>query len=82
RTKPVTRSPSGSPASAPPERKRAGPELSAAFGEVAERLETIARALRDDPARFLSGGADAGDPLGLLVTGFVLGYTQRGGRGS
>ena len=44
----------------------------AEYGEVADRLETIARALRDDPAAFLAGGS--GDALGLLVTGFVLGY--------
>jgi hypothetical protein len=42
------------------------------YGEVADRLETIARSLRDDPAAFLAGGS--GDALGLLVTGFVLGY--------
>lgn len=42
------------------------------YGEVADRLEAIARALRDDPASFLAGGS--GDALGLLVTGFVLGY--------
>lgn len=45
------------------------------FAEVAERLEGIARALREDPDGFLAG--DAGDPLGLLVTGFVLGYSRR-----
>ena len=44
----------------------------AEYGEVADRLETIARSLRDDPAAFLAGGS--GDALGLLVTGFVLGY--------
>ncbi len=44
----------------------------AGYGEVADRLEAIARALRDDPGSFLSGGS--GDALGLLVTGFVLGY--------
>ncbi|HEX8675020.1 MAG TPA: hypothetical protein VF710_24175 [Longimicrobium sp.] len=43
-----------------------------AYGEVADRLESIARALRDDPGSFLAGGS--GDALGLLVTGFVLGY--------
>lgn len=42
------------------------------YGEVADRLESIARALRDDPGSFLAGGS--GDALGLLVTGFVLGY--------
>ncbi len=44
----------------------------AGYGEVADRLEAIARALRDDPGSFLAGGS--GDALGLLVTGFVLGY--------
>lgn len=46
----------------------------AGYGEVADRLEAIARALRDDPAAFLAGGS--GDALGLLVTGFVLGFEQ------
>jgi hypothetical protein len=46
-----------------------------AFAEVAGRLEGIARALRDDPGAFLAGAGS--DPLGLLVTGFVLGYGQR-----
>jgi hypothetical protein len=50
----------------------ASPAPAAEYGEVADRLETIARALRDDPASFLAGGS--GDALGLLVTGFVLGY--------
>jgi hypothetical protein len=48
---------------------------SAGLDEVAERLELIARALRSDPDGFLAGGS--ADPLGLLVTGFVLGYRQR-----
>ena len=50
-----------------------------AFAEVADRLESIARSLRDDPGAFLAGGAR--DPLSLLVTGFVLGYRARGGGG-
>jgi hypothetical protein len=50
----------------------------AAFAEVAERLEGIARALRERPGELLAGGS--GDALELLVTGFVLGYTQRAGR--
>jgi hypothetical protein len=55
-------------------------EVPGALEEVAGRLEGIARALREDPARFLSGEGAASDPLALLVTGFVLGYTQpRGG---
>jgi hypothetical protein len=45
------------------------------FGEVADRLESIARALREDPDGFLAG--NSADPLGLLVTGFVLGYSRR-----
>ena len=48
------------------------PSAAAEYAEVADRLETIARSLRDDPAAFLAGGS--GDALGLLVTGFVLGY--------
>jgi hypothetical protein len=48
------------------------PSGAAEYAEVADRLETIARSLRDDPAAFLAGGS--GDALGLLVTGFVLGY--------
>lgn len=48
------------------------PAAAPEYGEVADRLESIARALRDDPSAFLAGGT--GDALGLLVTGFVLGY--------
>ncbi|HEX8317256.1 hypothetical protein [Longimicrobium sp.] len=48
--------------------------LADAFGEVAGRLEDIARTLRERPDSLLSGGSD--DPLALLVTGYVLGYTQ------
>lgn len=48
------------------------PSAAAEYAEVADRLETIARSLRDDPAAFLASGS--GDALGLLVTGFVLGY--------
>ncbi|MBD0318701.1 MAG: hypothetical protein ICV87_00095 [Gemmatimonadetes bacterium] len=50
----------------------AAPPAAPEYGEVADRLEAIARSLRDDPAAFLAGGT--GDALGLLVTGFVLGY--------
>jgi hypothetical protein len=53
----------------------AGPSSNGHFGEVAARLERIARALREQPEAFMAGGS--GDPLDLLVTGFVLGYTQR-----
>ncbi|HEY0025467.1 MAG TPA: hypothetical protein VGB24_21455 [Longimicrobium sp.] len=48
--------------------------LADTFGEVAGRLEGIARTLRERPDSLLSGGSD--DPLALLVTGYVLGYTQ------
>jgi hypothetical protein len=48
--------------------------LAETFGEVAGRLEDIARTLRERPDSLLSGGSD--DPLALLVTGYVLGYTQ------
>lgn len=48
--------------------------LADTFGEVAGRLEAIARTLRERPDSLLSGGSD--DPLALLVTGYVLGYTQ------
>ncbi|HEU0051516.1 MAG TPA: hypothetical protein VFQ39_00020, partial [Longimicrobium sp.] len=53
--------------------------VSGAFGEVAERLESIAGALRSDPNGFLHGGAR--EPLELLVAGFVLGYLARGESG-
>ena len=56
---------------APPTQPVAAADASG-YGEVADRLEAIARALRDDPRSFLTGGS--GDALGLLVTGFVLGY--------
>jgi hypothetical protein len=46
-----------------------------AMTEVAERLEGIARRLREQPAEVLAGGAGT-DPLELLVTGFALGYAQ------
>jgi hypothetical protein len=73
------------PAHAAPDEPRgaaipAASAVAGAFGEVAGRLESIARALRDDPNGFLHGGAD--DPLGLLVSGFVLGYLARGGDGA
>lgn len=53
------------------------PAPGGAFGEVADRLEAVARALREDPASFLSGAA--GDPLALLVTGYLLGYQAGSG---
>lgn len=47
----------------------------AAFLEVAERLESLARTLRSEsPAALLARGG--GDPLELLVVGFALGYAQ------
>jgi len=48
--------------------------LADTFGEVAGRLEDIAQTLRERPDSLLSGASD--DPLALLVTGYVLGYTQ------
>jgi hypothetical protein len=51
-----------------------------ALAEVAERLEGIARRLREQPDEVLAGGAGT-DPLELLVTGFALGYAQ-GRRGA
>lgn len=45
-----------------------------AFDEVAARLEAIARELRERPGELLSGGGD--DPLALLVTGYVLGWSH------
>ncbi|MFL5385856.1 MAG: hypothetical protein ACJ8GN_25350 [Longimicrobiaceae bacterium] len=52
------------------------------FAEVAGRLRQIADALSADPNAFLSGAQGGGDPLALLVAGFVLGYNARqGGRG-
>lgn len=59
--------------------QRVDDRLSAMLGDVAGRLESIARSLRErSPADVLAGPRD-GDPLELLVTGFVLGYLQRGG---
>ncbi|HST58936.1 MAG TPA: hypothetical protein VLK84_09615, partial [Longimicrobium sp.] len=48
------------------------------FDDVAARLESIARMLRERPDELLAGGSS--DPLALLVTGYVMGYTARGGR--
>ena len=48
------------------------------FDDVAARLEGIARMLRERPDELLAGGSP--DPLALLVTGYVMGYTARGGR--
>jgi hypothetical protein len=51
------------------------------FAAVADRLQAIADALRSDPGAFLAGAQGGGDPLGLLVAGFVLGFNARqGGR--
>ncbi|HEX9937888.1 MAG TPA: hypothetical protein VGB15_12230 [Longimicrobium sp.] len=57
-------------------------DVSGAFAQVADRLQAIAGALRSDPAAFLAGAQGGGDPLALLVTGFVLGYQAgQGGNG-
>ncbi|HEU4559585.1 MAG TPA: hypothetical protein VFS20_17165 [Longimicrobium sp.] len=57
-------------------------DVSAAFAQVADRLQAIAGALRSDPAAFLAGAQGGGDPLALLVTGFVLGFQAgQGGNG-
>jgi hypothetical protein len=47
---------------------------------VADRLEEIARALRERPTEVLGGASAGADPLELLVTGFALGYAQGRGR--
>jgi len=57
-----------------------GPAVEA-LAEVADRLERIARSLRERPADVLAGGDGAADPLELLITGFALGYAQGRGRG-
>ncbi|HEU0013902.1 MAG TPA: hypothetical protein VFQ45_09475 [Longimicrobium sp.] len=67
------------PAPAPPAPAAAAPQSSGAYGDVAARLESIARALREDPQQLLSGAAN--DPLGMLVTAYVLGYTHGRGNG-
>ena len=62
-------------ADAPPQpQAAAGP-----FAVVADRLRQIADALSADPNAFLSGAQGGGDPLALLVAGFVLGYNARQG---
>lgn len=64
----------GEPAETP---EAAGPDAAAAAADaLAERFESIARMLR---ARGVAGVLDsrARDPLGLLLTGFALGYLQR-----
>jgi hypothetical protein len=68
------------PAAQPVSAAAPAADVAAAFGEVADRLQAIAIALRGDPAGFLAGRG--GDPLGLLVAGFVLGYRAgQGGNG-
>lgn len=52
------------------------------FAAVADRLQGIADVLRADPGAFLAGAQGGGDPLALLVAGFVLGYQARQGGGS
>ena len=58
----------------PPPQAASGP-----FAVVADRLRQIADALSADPNAFLSGAQGGGDPLALLVAGFVLGYNARQG---
>jgi hypothetical protein len=48
------------------------------FADVAERLEEIARTLRERSDELLGGNAS--DPLALLLAGYVMGYRARGGR--
>jgi hypothetical protein len=71
------------PASAAPEAASAdsapSAEASGPFAAVADRLQAIADALRADPGAFLSGAQGGGDPLALLVAGFVMGYNARQG---
>jgi hypothetical protein len=65
------------------EPRAAAPAPPGAFAAVADRLQEIADALRADPGAFLSGAQGGGDPLALLVAGFVMGYNARqGGAGS
>ena len=45
-----------------------------AFARVADRLEAIARSIRNDPGGFVSLHHD--DPLALLVAGYALGFRQ------
>jgi hypothetical protein len=57
----------------------------AVMDDVASRLEEIARSLRSkSPAELLSGQREGHvmDPLELLITGFVLGYSQQARPGS
>jgi hypothetical protein len=71
------------PADAPATSADAQPQAAASgpFAAVADRLQEIADALRSDPGAFLAGAQGGGDPLGLLVAGFVLGFNARqGGR--
>lgn len=56
-------------------------DVGGAFAEVADRLQAIADALRGDPAGFIAGARGGGDPLALLVTGFVLGFQAGQERG-
>lgn len=65
-----------------PSESAAGRSDGGAFAAVADRLQAIADALRADPGAFLSGAQGGGDPLALLVAGFVMGYNARQGGGS
>ena len=48
----------------------------------AKRLYARQGDKRADPVAFLSGAQGGGDPLALLVAGFVLGYNARQGGGA
>jgi hypothetical protein len=70
------------PAAAEPEAAAPANAATGPFAAVADRLQEIADALRTDPGAFLAGARGGGDPLGLLVAGFVMGYNARQGGGS
>jgi hypothetical protein len=70
------------PAPAEPDAAAPADQAPGPFAAVADRLQEIADALRTDPGAFLAGARGGGDPLGLLVAGFVMGYGARRGGGS
>jgi hypothetical protein len=74
---PAAPQPAAEPQAAPAAAEGAGP-----FAAVADRLREISDALRADPGAFLAGAQGGGDPLALLVAGFVLGWQARRGGGS
>jgi hypothetical protein len=67
---------------AEPPAATSAPEGAGPFAAVADRLREISDALRADPGAFLSGAQGGGDPLALLVAGFVLGWQARRGGNS